>query len=449
MELPKIIEELERKKRKLEGFGALSSDQQRKLDDKFRLEFNWNSNHIEGNTMTYGETQLLLMRGKVTGDHDKQEIDEMSAHDVAFDMIKDWAKTDRDISESELRELNRVILVKSFWKGAFTLDKQRTRKQILPGEYKTSPNSVFQKDGQEYHYASPEETPVLMKELMDWYHSEDGNKYPVIKAAKAHHRFTEIHPFDDGNGRVARLWLNFILLRAGYPPLIIKSDRKKDYLTALVKADAGDFSAFVQYIGNALMWSLDLSLKAAKGESLDEAGDLDKKIDLLDRKFQYLETEEAKISRSKEAINNIILGSVKPLSILLESKVSTIRNWFNDSHFVIFKDSRGITFQSFEELADEAFIYRENESLRGYSIEFELNGFKKAGTKAFNERERLYANFDEWSYQISFQNSYEDALITKLYNEQLTDKEMNSIAEDFVGRIIKQIENRAKRLDLL
>jgi len=240
MEISKIIGELDRLKAELETLPPLSPDNQRKLDDKFRLEWNFHSNHMEGNTLTYGQTHMLLFFGKVTGEHEKRDYDEMEAHDVSINMVKEWAKEkDRKLTEVDLRTLNKIILVKPFYKEAITPDGQSTRKRITPGEYKSTPNSVQLKNGQIHHYATPGETPAKMKELFDRY-AELTEKHSISKAVVTHHGLTAIHPFDDGNGRVARLWSNYILMKEGIPPLIIRTQNKDEYLTALQKADTGD-----------------------------------------------------------------------------------------------------------------------------------------------------------------------------------------------------------------
>lgn len=97
----------------------------------------------------------------------------------------------------------------------------------------------------------------------------------------AHHEFALIHPFDDGNGRVARLLTNYMLLKKGLPPLVVPSVRKKDYLKALERADAGDPGLLADFFAEQLIASLELGIRAAKGESLEPPRDIDKEIELL------------------------------------------------------------------------------------------------------------------------------------------------------------------------
>lgn len=115
-----------------------------------------------------------------------------------------------------------------------------------------------------------------MKDLLDWYTNNNSIIHPLELASEFHHEFVLIHPFDDGNGRISRLLMNYIFIRNGFPPVVIKSLDKQKYLNALRLADIGKMDAFVDFIADQLIWSLEISLMAAKGESIDEKGDFKK-----------------------------------------------------------------------------------------------------------------------------------------------------------------------------
>ena len=269
----------------------MSPENQRRWDKKVRLEFNYNSNHIEGNTLTYGDTQLLLLFDETHGSHPMRDYEEMKAHDVAFQKIKEWAAdADMPLTEKDIRELNQIILVKSFWKDAITPDGHPTRRQIMVGSYKTQPNSVRLPNGELFEYTAPQEVPIKMQELMEWYRDEQTALHPVTLAAMFHYKFVCIHPFDDGNGRVSRLLMNYVLLAHKLPPVVIKSSDKQNYLHALHLADTGQYEAFIRYIAQQVVSSLEMAIKAAKGESIEEPDDLDKEIALLARQLQHQET---------------------------------------------------------------------------------------------------------------------------------------------------------------
>jgi len=178
-----------------------------------------------------------------------KDVNEMKAHDVAIHLIREWAQDkDHQLSEKAIRELNQLILVKDYWAEATTRDGQATRRKIKVGTYKEQPNHVQLKSGEIFRYAEPNEVPAKMEELIKWYR-EQKNENVLETAAFFHYKFVIIHPFDDGNGRISRLLMNYHLLKNGYPPIIIKSQDKSNYLYALNQADAGNEGAFVTYLG--------------------------------------------------------------------------------------------------------------------------------------------------------------------------------------------------------
>ena len=304
---------------------------QKRLDEKLRLEFNFNSNHLEGNTLTYQETKELLIKD-ITGikEHTFRELDEMKAHDVALLMVKDWSveSESRPLTEQSIKNLNKVILIKPFWKDAITPEGQHTKRQIQVGDYKSFPNSVQLENGELFEYATPSDTPILMGELMDWYRNQISiNELPTIAiAALFHYKLVKIHPFDDGNGRLARLLMNYILFCYKLPPVVIKSADKKNYLRALQKADAGDLEAFVEYIAEQFIWSLELSIQAALGEKLEEADDLDKQIELLKRKVKAGKILEKE--RSDEVMLEFVFPELNFFFHSLNAKLQNVKSMF-------------------------------------------------------------------------------------------------------------------------
>ena len=179
----------------------LFAKNQQKLDKKFRLEWNYNSNHIEGNTLTYGETELLLIFDQTKGNHELREYEEMKGHDIALKLIYDLANDkERFLTEKFIRELNEILLVRPFYKEAITPDGQSTRREIKIGNYKSMPNSVMLANGEIFHYPTPAETPALMNDLMEWYNEVKDIKNPIEVAAEFHYRFVCILPIPSSKG---------------------------------------------------------------------------------------------------------------------------------------------------------------------------------------------------------------------------------------------------------
>lgn len=213
---------------------------QYKISQRFTIDFNYNSNHMEGNTLTYGQTELLLLFGKVTGEADMKDFEEMKASDVGLKMMEVEALIQgKPLTQNFIRQLHKTLLREDYRIYRPLPGGEYTSYVIHAGQYKTRPNSVVTRTGERFEYASPEETPALMTDWVDWYNEteQEGKMTPVELAALFHYRYIRIHPFEDGNGRIARLLVNYILARHHYPMIVIRSRKKKEYIDALSASD--------------------------------------------------------------------------------------------------------------------------------------------------------------------------------------------------------------------
>ena len=218
----------------------LSDKDRERLSRRFTVDFNYNSNHIEGNTLTYGQTEILLLFGKVIGEADVRDVQEMTASNVGLRMMTKEAKVkETPLSQNFIRTLHKTLLREDYTVYRNLPGGVQASYVIHAGQYKTRPNSVITRYGDRFEYASPEETPSLMADLVDWYNKseQEGKLSPVELAALFHYRYIRIHPFEDGNGRIARLMVNFILTRHNYPMVVVRSRKKSEYLEALHQTD--------------------------------------------------------------------------------------------------------------------------------------------------------------------------------------------------------------------
>jgi len=225
---------------KWQAIQPLSQNDLNRLSRRFTVDFNYNSNHIEGNTLTYGQTELLLLFGKVAGTADFHDYEEMKASDVGLKMmIAEATENQHPLTQGFIRTLHQTLLREDYTVYKNLPGGMQTSYTIHAGQYKTRPNSVITRYGDRFEYASPDETPSLMTDLVDWYNQAEaeGKLSPVELATIFHYRYIRIHPFEDGNGRIARLLFNYILSRHGYPMIVVRSRLKKDYLEALHQAD--------------------------------------------------------------------------------------------------------------------------------------------------------------------------------------------------------------------
>jgi len=434
--LPAILKKIDSLREQVEKLKPLKREDEERLWKKFRLEWNYNSNHIEGNTLTYGQTELLIFFGKTTGDHDIREYREMQAHDVALKMIVEYANDkSRDITEADIRHLNKIILVEPYWGNAQTADGQPTKKLIQPGEYKKEPNSVLLQNGEMFHYASPEDTPVLMKELLEWYSDAVKQKtlHPVEIAALIHYKFVRIHPFDDSNGRTSRLLMNYVLLRYRYPPVIVKSADKKNYLNALNKADVGDVNAFLEYVGEQLVWSLEKSIVAAKEGNIEDEEDIYKEIDLFKRQSQKKLKEAT--PKSIDVISELVNKSLGKLVEVVLKDQEQINDFYA-------KNGVSVEFEgNHDEIKDKGdflilihgVIASSPERLNSFQNKISIRFYRsdlKVGVENFFTNKSINVLLDGLGYEIRDDNSL---FVRKNYPQQLTDREIS----DFSKRLLK------------
>lgn len=215
------------------------------LKQYFDIELTYNSNAIEGNTLTITETKVILEEGLTIGKGKSlKEHLEVINHKEAIDYIDDIVSENLDISERVIRDLHYIIL-----KG---IDNKHA------GEYRTS-NVLI--SGSAHRPVEHFLVKEKMSDLIDWYKENKDKLHPIELAAKFHFKYVYINPFIDGNGRSARLLMNLILMRNGYPITVIRNEDREEYMKALEKASTkGDLDDFVSIIANAVERSLETYL---------------------------------------------------------------------------------------------------------------------------------------------------------------------------------------------
>lgn len=415
----------------------LSPEGDRRLWQKLRLEWNYHSNHIEGNTLTYGETELLLIHGQTHGNHTLREYEEMQAHDVGIAHLRELAEDrTRLIGETDIRNLNKIILKEPFWKPAQTSDGQATRKQIIPGEYKTSPNNVITATGELFQFAAPSDVPSRMLALIQWLEqtlsTEDPSILPLL--AKLHHEFVLIHPFDDGNGRVARMLVNYVIMRQGYPPIIVPTERKRDYLAALRLADAGDITELENFLGTCVIRSLELGIKAAKGESLEEPGDVEKEVALFVKNRELRDKPE--ITRSNQVVAGPLRSGFHYLLSRMEEKTQIFRPLF--ANMTLSTEPLG-TQEDGSTLA--VFDYCLEQGLDRYPWmmwHFDFDGYLADENHAFGVKTWIALNLDELEYVWKIDGIPK---LRKAYSNVIS----NADADVFVEQVLKTIMASIKK----
>lgn len=197
--------------------------------EAFVSQFTYDSNAIEGNTLTLDETSHLLFDGLVPA-RSLREVNEALNHKRAFDHLLAFRG---DVTKRFILDLHRLVVT----------DTLRADLASQVGNYRTV--QVYIR-GVDWIPAPPAAVPKDMKALLEWYTKNKKTAHPIVVAAYFHTAFELVHPFVDGNGRVGRLLLNFILRKNGYPMINIPGRRKREYDAALHEAQVnGELRPFV------------------------------------------------------------------------------------------------------------------------------------------------------------------------------------------------------------
>ncbi len=437
----KYIEESMRLKQDLDSLRPLKKEDELRIMQKFRLDWNYHSNNLEGNTLTYGETKALILFGITAQGKPLKDHFEITGHDEALKWLEEIITQKRPLTEKFIRELHKLILKESYEVRAITPEGEPTRKTVNVGVYKKSPNHVRTKTGEIFRFATPEETPAKMTDLVGWYHVQIEEKEinPILLAAQFHYKYIRIHPFDDGNGRTARILMNFILMQFGYPPVIIKTEDKENYFAALRLADVGELEPFIKYIAENLNHSLEIMIKGAKGESIEEPDDLDKEIALLAEKLKTV-GNPVSLSKNQETTSEIYFDSIVKLIEKFNEK-STLFNGFYLKHKSSFyfnnKERNGIMKDQLQR--GKMRIKGEIESIR---VTNNYQGLNQVGLDDFNFKTAIKVEFSLSNYKVTTS----DRSFKKPYGVQLTETEINELVNSESKRHKAAIEAEIEKV---
>ena len=220
---------------------------------KLRVDWTYHSNSIEGSTLTLGETLFFISEGLTVEGKPFKDFLDAKNHVEAIDYLYELISNKRDMTEYVIKEINALLLAGVTYTVAQNSQGEKVKKKLTPGEYKKQPNHVLQPDGTIHWYVDPMNVKDQMEELVNWINTPFNNLHPLLIAAVVHYNLVRIHAFDDGNGRGARLFMNLILLKKGYFPVVIRNEKKRIYLEALAEADKGNLMPFIYFISTELI----------------------------------------------------------------------------------------------------------------------------------------------------------------------------------------------------
>ncbi len=309
------------------------------------------------------------------------------------------------------------------------------------------PNHVKTATGEIHYYASVEDTPILMQDLLDFYNNSIKNTeiHPLVLATIFHHRIVSIHPFDDGNGRMARILMNLILMRQQFPPIVVRQEDRQNYYGVLRQADANEYLPIVEYMGELLKKSLEIQLKGIRGEDISEKSDLDKEIALL--KAGLGKEPLAQVEKNRDSIIQIISESLSPLFLELSKKCKEFDElFFNQNEELFYQEGNSsqnlLQHYSWEKIITEWIPQKSGafeKDLSGLSYRYTWMGFKKA-KDPFNAQLILDIKFDRYKYKIELERNSEE--LGKFYHEQLSTNEREQVIKRKIRDVIDNIKKR-------
>lgn len=236
--LQPLLEAIDADKAKLDTANPLPLHTLQSLREGLMREWNYNSNAIAGNTLTLNETKVVLDGVAVGGKLLREHFEVLNHRDAIF-FVEERVGSDEALSESQIRHIHDCVL-----KG---IDDKAA------GEYRHANVTIAGASTASVDFS---QVPTAMAALIAW-HSSATAMHPVVRAAHLHVRFEKIHPFVDGNGRTGRLLLNLELMKAGYPPAVIRHEDRLAYCAALDEACvSGEYAAITRLVAEAVQRTL-------------------------------------------------------------------------------------------------------------------------------------------------------------------------------------------------
>jgi Fic family protein len=247
-----LMQSVHKKKQRLDEFRPIPYAVLTNIRENLNVEWTYNSNHIEGNTLTLQETRMVLEDGITVGGKSLNEHLEIVNHREAITYVQSLASADYKLTERDVLDVHEIVLnkIQKDFAGRF-----RTAGVRIGGANFIPPNAL--------------RVPDYITELIEW---ENTSKMDILqKVTLFHHRFVWVHPFFDGNGRTVRLLMNLLLMKEGFPPAVILGVDRKRYYQALNLANNGNFDKLLFLIVQAVDRSLTIYLNSLE----DTTGDFD------------------------------------------------------------------------------------------------------------------------------------------------------------------------------
>ncbi len=461
--LNEILERIDELKEQIDAHGKMSDEIAKRINYKFRLDWNYYSNAMEGNSLTKNETKQLMMDNLTVSGKPFKDIYEMRGHDDQVIEILRIGKGDARISERRIKEMHKAIM-----------HEDDPENKELIGVWKTTNNHIIKGNrGERIDFLPYEEVADAIHELLNTTNADidahentkKESKSPLLIAFEFHLKYLTIHPFFDGNGRTGRLLMNLLLIRFGYQPIVLsKSSRDLYYkLLAEVQGAGADPNDFYSFLGELLIESQQLVLDAIAGKDISEDDDVDKEIMLFKQKLPSSPVD-LKV-KDDYIIVQVFKNSIRPLFELFLKKHNQFDDLFIDRKIgnsiqKSFRESKDLEY--FDEWVNHielkestqteiSFGDRMNlnhfsklDDIRDMQLRIDFRGFNKNGINVFDDYSEIKIVFEQYKYSVANDRGHFQDKYQKFYSQSYTEQEMIEIVNEKTKSFLEKLKSQVK-----
>lgn len=448
----------------IQKHGRLPDDVLKKINYKFRLEWNYHSNKMEGGSLTRQETRTVMV-GNITIDGKPlKDVMDMKGHDDVIANIIKMGKGELNISEKRIKEIHAAIIY-----------EEDTEKNKLRGQWKAEPNYLYNYKNERFDFVAPTDVAERMHNLINWVNMQkekivagDTNAlHPVQLAFQFHLEYITIHPFFDGNGRTARILTNLILIAYGYPPIYIKTEEKGIYYQYLadIQGYGGEPDLFFDFMAGLLLRSQQIVIDALEGRIIEEPEDLDKRLFLLEKELEGIDSdEEIKKHLNKEVFLKIYNSWLTDLIKTVISIVQKFNKLFTGIDHHVQVNGNGFVSVNFKNENAETVVNsilgqlnQQEHVINGSDITVAVvanyGTLKKGGLKTFGCNYTMRIVLHKIKYEVYVEQFNEEVrsqkrLFERLLHKPLDTKEIEIVAQTFGETIFSHIDFYTKQQGL-
>ena len=325
MSVTEKLAEIDRRQQAIERIGPLANQVKQRINYRFRLDWNYYSNRMEGGTLTREETRSIMVGNLDVHRKPIKDVIEMNGHDRVVRELLRIGSGEVRLSEKRITDIHRAIMHE---------EDSDKRRQI--GRWKEQANEIINYQGEKINFCPPQEVAARMHDLLNRTNAgidyiERGKRpvpHPLLLASDFHIDYLTIHPFYDGNGRTARILTNLLLIARGFPPIVLTDQDKAPYYRYLsdIQTHSSDRNLFYDFISDLMLRSVQLVQDAIDGKDVDNEDDVEKELTLIAQQLRFIPPTGP--SESSERIKSVIYSSIFPVFEELQNKLRPFAKLF-------------------------------------------------------------------------------------------------------------------------